>query len=210
MSSTRPASNAARPRGVPQHRPLSHPRPPAQPPSNATTSASWSPRSALANAARCADATLIRPQVRLMVDAFADFPAFVSNRYFDIVAANDLGRALYAPRFDTVGRDTVNTARFHFHAEDAARDFWVDSVAESDRGQDSRGWEKVLCSSKRSLMQGSWSQDWLRYTLSPPDRVAMRRITPRGAGPHRRTFLARRGRPIAYSDSFGLPVPLRR
>lgn len=30
-----------------------------------------------------ADATPVRPQIRLMVDAFADFPAFVTNRYFD-------------------------------------------------------------------------------------------------------------------------------
>jgi hypothetical protein len=52
-----------------------------------------------------------------------DAPAFVLNERLDVLAANELGRALYAPMFDG-RRDPVNHARFIF-LEPASHDFWV-------------------------------------------------------------------------------------
>jgi len=59
-----------------------------------------------------------------------DVPAFVRNGRLDVLAANTLGRALYAPAFAVPGRD-VNLARFRF-LDPAARDFYPD-FAESAR-----------------------------------------------------------------------------
>ncbi|MGW1818493.1 MmyB family transcriptional regulator [Streptomyces sp. NPDC002125] len=61
-------------------------------------------------------------------------PAFVRNARFDVVAANALGRALYAPLFDSplfAQRGPVNSARFLF-LDPAAQDFW----AARDKGAD--------------------------------------------------------------------------
>lgn len=50
-------------------------------------------------------------------------PAIVHNANQDLVAANLMGRALYAPHFDTDG--TPNVARFVF-LDPRARDYYVD------------------------------------------------------------------------------------
>ncbi|WP_435178460.1 hypothetical protein [Actinacidiphila sp. bgisy145] len=55
-------------------------------------------------------------------------PAYVRNARFDVVAANALGRALYAPVFDSplfARCGPVNTSRFLF-LDPAGRDFWPD------------------------------------------------------------------------------------
>ncbi|WP_020573457.1 helix-turn-helix transcriptional regulator [Actinopolymorpha alba] len=73
-----------------------------------------------------------RPQVQYLLDALGDVPAFALNKRLDIVAANLVGRALYAPMYDDT-RDPVNAAWFHFRNEAAARALWVDwsSVADN-------------------------------------------------------------------------------
>lgn len=65
----------------------------------------------------------VRPSVQRMLDAM-DTPAIVHNARQDLVAANRLGRALYAPHFDT-DRDPPNMARFVF-LDPRARDYYVD------------------------------------------------------------------------------------
>ncbi|MDG4825288.1 helix-turn-helix transcriptional regulator [Asanoa sp. WMMD1127] len=55
----------------------------------------------------------IRPGVRTLLDAMTDAAAFVRNGRLDVLAINRLGRALYAPAFDTADRP-VNLARFCF------------------------------------------------------------------------------------------------
>ncbi|MET7706441.1 helix-turn-helix transcriptional regulator [Micromonospora sp. NPDC005413] len=55
----------------------------------------------------------IRPGVQGLLDAMTEAPAFVRNGRLDILAANQLGRALYAPAFDSPDRP-VNLARFCF------------------------------------------------------------------------------------------------
>ena len=71
----------------------------------------------------------VRPEVQWTLDAITGAAAFVSNERLDILAANQLGRALYSELYDSPGRP-VNTARFVFLDPRAATTFvdW-DSVA---------------------------------------------------------------------------------
>src|SRR3954471_1447830 len=67
---------------------------------------------------------VIRPSVRRVLDAFTDGLALVRNRRWDYLAANTLGRAVYAEIFD--GRTgPPNHARYVF-LDDRARDFFDD------------------------------------------------------------------------------------
>lgn len=67
--------------------------------------------------------TTVRPPVQQVLDAL-DTPAWVRNSRHDILAANAMGRALYAPVFDDPRRP-VNTTRFTY-LNPAAREFWRD------------------------------------------------------------------------------------
>ena len=64
----------------------------------------------------------IRPSIQRLLDAITDAPAMIRNNYFDYVAANGLGRALYAPLF---AEPAPNSARFAF-LNPAASDFYVE------------------------------------------------------------------------------------
>jgi transcriptional regulator with XRE-family HTH domain len=55
----------------------------------------------------------VRPEVQWTLDAITGAAAFVSNDRLDILAANQLGRALYSELYDAPTRP-VNTARFVF------------------------------------------------------------------------------------------------
>jgi transcriptional regulator with XRE-family HTH domain len=66
----------------------------------------------------------VRPAIRQVLDAMADAPAWVRNGRHDILAANQMGRALYSPVFDDPRRP-VNTTRFTY-LNPAAREFWRD------------------------------------------------------------------------------------
>ncbi|MFB0627727.1 transcriptional regulator [Streptomyces sp. AB3(2024)] len=73
-------------------------------------------------------ASRVRPTILRMLDSMTGVPAYVRNGRFDILAANVLGRALYAPVFDSplfARRGPVNTARFLF-PDPASRDFRTD------------------------------------------------------------------------------------
>ncbi|MDR6508382.1 helix-turn-helix transcriptional regulator [Arthrobacter oryzae] len=66
----------------------------------------------------------VRPTVQRMLDAMTDLPAVVQNGRLDIIAANRMGRALYAAQFDTAILPP-NQARFVF-LDPRARDFAPD------------------------------------------------------------------------------------
>jgi transcriptional regulator with XRE-family HTH domain len=66
----------------------------------------------------------IRPSVQHILDAITGAAAFVRNDRLDILAANQLGYALYCEMFASQGRP-ANTARFIF-LEPAARGFYPD------------------------------------------------------------------------------------
>ncbi|WP_405667480.1 helix-turn-helix transcriptional regulator [Streptomyces sp. NBC_01166] len=73
-------------------------------------------------------ASRVRPTILRLLDSMTDVPAYVRNARFDILAANSLGRALYAPVFDSplfARRGPVNSARFMF-LDPAGQEFWTD------------------------------------------------------------------------------------
>jgi transcriptional regulator with XRE-family HTH domain len=80
--------------------------------------------SAVKPRARRETPTRIRPTIQRLLDAMTGAPAYVRNGRLDILAANPLGRALYAPVFDGGGRPP-NTARFAFF-NPRAREFYPD------------------------------------------------------------------------------------
>jgi len=62
----------------------------------------------------------VRPSIQRLMDAMTGAPAMIRNNYFDYVAANPLGRALYAPVF---AHAAPNSARFAF-LDPAAQEFY--------------------------------------------------------------------------------------
>jgi transcriptional regulator with XRE-family HTH domain len=56
----------------------------------------------------------IRPAIRRVLDSMTAVPAFLRNHRFDILAANPLGMALYAPMFAGGTTLPVNSMRFTF------------------------------------------------------------------------------------------------
>jgi transcriptional regulator with XRE-family HTH domain len=65
---------------------------------------------------------VLRPSILRLLDAITEAPALIRNNYFDYLAANPLGRALYGPHF---AEPAPNSARFTF-LNPAARDFYSD------------------------------------------------------------------------------------
>lgn len=66
----------------------------------------------------------IRPVVQRILDAMTGAPALIRNGRLDFLAANPLGRALYAPLFDSPA-GPANSSRFIF-LDDRSRDFYGD------------------------------------------------------------------------------------
>jgi transcriptional regulator with XRE-family HTH domain len=56
----------------------------------------------------------VRPAIRRVLDSMTGVPAFLRNHRFDILAANPLGMALYAPMFATGAALPMNSMRFAF------------------------------------------------------------------------------------------------
>src|SRR3954468_11324260 len=68
--------------------------------------------------------TSVRPAIQQMLDAMTDAPAWVRNGRHDIVAMNQLARALYSPVL-AGPRRPANTTRF-IYLDPAAPEFFVD------------------------------------------------------------------------------------
>jgi transcriptional regulator with XRE-family HTH domain len=66
----------------------------------------------------------VRPVVQRILDSLVGAPAFVRNERLDVLAANQLGEAFYAPLFDDPLRP-VNSARFVF-LNPRATEFFLD------------------------------------------------------------------------------------
>jgi hypothetical protein len=69
--------------------------------------------------------TTVRPVVQQVLDAMTDAPAWVRNGRHDIVAMNQLARALYSPVL-AAPRRPANTTRFVYLYPEEAREFFVD------------------------------------------------------------------------------------
>ena len=66
----------------------------------------------------------VRPEVQVTLDAIAGAAAFVGNQRLDILAANQLGRALFSELYASPARP-VNNARFVF-LDPRAETFYID------------------------------------------------------------------------------------
>jgi transcriptional regulator with XRE-family HTH domain len=73
---------------------------------------------------RTPSAQQIRPNVARILDLMTEVPAMVNNGRLDVLAANPLAQALFAPVFADPARP-VNHARFNF-LNPHARHFWLD------------------------------------------------------------------------------------
>jgi anti-sigma factor RsiW len=79
---------------------------------------------AVPRAPRCPPSQQVRPSVRRILDSMTSTPAYVRNARLDILAANRLGAALFAPVLSSPARP-ANNARFLF-LDPAAREFYAD------------------------------------------------------------------------------------
>ena len=67
----------------------------------------------------------MRPALQEVLDAITGAPAWISNGRLDVLAMNQLGRALYSPVLADPRRP-VNTARFVYVHPSQAEAFFVD------------------------------------------------------------------------------------
>ncbi|MFJ8475898.1 helix-turn-helix transcriptional regulator [Kitasatospora sp. NPDC094011] len=70
-------------------------------------------------------AATVRPTLQQVLDAISGAPAWISSGRYDVLAMNQLARALYSPMLDDPRRP-ANTARFVYLSPEAAGDFFVD------------------------------------------------------------------------------------
>jgi transcriptional regulator with XRE-family HTH domain len=122
----------------------------------------------------------VRPNVQRILDSMVGAPAFVRNHRFDVLAANQLGRALYLPLFDTplASGQRPNTARFVF-LDPRAQDFfpnWEQSAedivammrAEAGRNPHDRGLTDLvgeLCV-QSEVFAAHWAKHNVRFHCS--------------------------------------------
>lgn len=113
----------------------------------------------------------VRPSVQRMLDAM-DTPAIVHNARQDLVAANRLGRALYAPHFDTERRPP-NMARFVF-LDPRARDYYVDwplarrttsAMMRLEAGRNPLDGELTALIGELSARSTVFARDWARHNV---------------------------------------------
>ncbi|NED88248.1 helix-turn-helix domain-containing protein [Streptomyces sp. SID11233] len=70
-------------------------------------------------------AVTVRSTLRQVLDAISDAPAWIGSGRYDVLAMNQLARALYSPVLADPRRP-ANTARFVYLNPEAAKDFFVD------------------------------------------------------------------------------------
>ncbi len=126
---------------------------------------------------RAAATVRIRPVVLRMLDAMTSQPAYLRNGRFDILAANSLGQALYAPVYESplfAHRGPVNTARFLF-LDPRSADFWPawekaanDSVAllrtETGRAPHDRSLTDLI--GELSTKSDDFARRWARHDVT--------------------------------------------
>lgn len=112
----------------------------------------------------------VRTSVQRVLDNLA-VPAIVHNTTQDLVAANLMGRALYAPMFDTDG--TPNIARFIF-LDPRAQDYYVDwtlarrttaAIMRLEAGRDPLNTQLTALIGELSTRSPLFRQDWARQDV---------------------------------------------
>lgn len=117
-----------------------------------------------------APSSSVRASVRRVLDSMS-VPAIVHNANQDIIAANPMGRALYAPMFDTDG--APNIARFVF-LDPRARDYYVDwrlarrttaAMMRLEAGRDPLNAELTALIGELSTRSPQFREDWARQDV---------------------------------------------
>jgi transcriptional regulator with XRE-family HTH domain len=112
----------------------------------------------------------VRTSVQRVLDHMT-VPAIVYNANQDLVAANLMGRALYAPHFDTDG--TPNVARFVF-LDSRAQDFYVDwplarrmvaAMMRLEAGRDPLNEELTALIGELSTLSPQFRKDWAGHDV---------------------------------------------
>ncbi|WP_129789949.1 helix-turn-helix transcriptional regulator [Promicromonospora panici] len=112
----------------------------------------------------------VRTSVQRVLDNMT-VPAVVHNAHQDLVAANLMGRALYAPHFDT--DSTPNIARFIF-LDRRAQDFYVDwpqarrtvaAIVRLEAGRDPLNKELTALIGELSTRSPQFRQDWAGHNV---------------------------------------------
>jgi transcriptional regulator with XRE-family HTH domain len=123
----------------------------------------------------------VRPVVQRMVDAMGT-PAIVRNSHVDYLYANALGRALYAPIFDSP-EQPANSARFtfldpaahdfHAHCERAAHDLVAHLRSEAGRNPYDRNLSDLVgeLSTRSPEFRSWWAAHNVRYHQSGTKRL---------------------------------------
>jgi transcriptional regulator with XRE-family HTH domain len=114
----------------------------------------------------------VRPGVQRMLDALVEAPAFVRNGRMDILAANQLGRALYSEMFANPRRPT-NSARFAF-LDPRAKTFFIDwektaddsvAVLRSEAGRDPHDTDLSNLIGELSTQSEDFRARWAKHNV---------------------------------------------
>lgn len=127
-------------------------------------------------------ATTVRPAIQQVLDAITAAPAWIRNGRHDILAMNQLARALYAPVLADPRRP-ANTTRF-VYLDPAARDFFVDYDViardaaamlrlEATRDPDDRALIELVgeLSTRSELFRQRWASQDVRFHRSGLKRL---------------------------------------
>ncbi len=113
-------------------------------------------------------AATVRPALQQVLDAITDAPAWIRNGRHDVLAMNQLGRALYSPVLEDPRRP-ANTARFVYLNPDAAKTFFVDydqvtrnaaAILRMEVGRDPHDEELVALVGELSTCSELFRQQW--------------------------------------------------
>lgn len=113
-------------------------------------------------------AATVRPALQQVLDAVTHAPALIRNGRHDVLAMNQLGRALYAPVLADPRRP-ANIARFVYLSSDAAEEFFVDfdqitrnvaAVLRMEAGRDPHDEELVALIGELSTSSELFRQQW--------------------------------------------------
>ena len=125
----------------------------------------------------------VRPALRQVLDAITDAPAWIRNGRHDVLAMNQLARALYAPVLADPRRP-ANTARFVYLNRDVAEQFFVDydkiardaaAMLRLEAGQNPHDEDLIALvgelSTRSELFRKQWASQDVRFHRSGRKRL---------------------------------------
>jgi transcriptional regulator with XRE-family HTH domain len=132
----------------------------------------------------------IRPALQQVLDAITGAPAWIRNGRHDVLAMNQLARALYAPVLADPRRP-ANTARFVYLNRDAAEQFFVDydkiardaaAMLRLEAGQNPHDEDLIALvgelSTRSELFRKHWASQDVRFHRSGRKRLRHPAIGP--------------------------------